>query len=158
MIDDRELKRNYVAGLIRVLIVEDHDDYREFVSSLIQSRSEFQVISEVADGTEAVRIAAELRPDLILLDIGLPGLNGLEAARRILQRNPGSRIVFVSQEVSGDIVTEAFKIGALGYVVKIDAASDLMAALNSVFRSKKFVSRSIANIECMESISACTAS
>lgn len=157
MIDDPELKGNYAAGLIRVLIVEDHDDYREFVSSLVQSRSEFEVISEVADGAEAVRTAAKLRPDLILMDIGLPKLNGLEAARRILQSYSGSKIVFVSQEASPDIVVEAFRIGAAGYVAKIDAAFDLMSAANCVLRGQKFMSRSIANLECNQSVLACTA-
>lgn len=89
---------------VRVLVVEDHEPYREFVLSALQTRPEFQVISQVADGAEAVQNAGELQPDLILLDIGLPGLNGFEAARRILHQCPASKILFLTQENSDEFV------------------------------------------------------
>lgn len=129
---------------VRVLVVEDHEPYREFVLSALQARPEFQVISQVADGAEAVQSAEELQPDLILLDIGLPGLNGFEAARRILHQCPASKILFLTQEKSDEFVFEAFKIGASGYIVKTDAASDLLPGLDSVVSGKRFMSRSIA--------------
>ena len=84
----------------QVLVVEDNALYREFVLALVRTRPEFQVIAQAADGAEGVRIAEELRPDLILLDIGLPGLNGIEAARRILQLCPQWKILFVSQNIA----------------------------------------------------------
>jgi DNA-binding NarL/FixJ family response regulator len=132
-----------ITACIRVFVVEDHAPYREFIMSVVQSRSELQVIAQAADGTEAVRIAEELRPDLILLDIGLPGLNGIEAARRILPLSPQSKILFVSQESSQELVSEALSTGASGYVLKADAGSELMAAVNCVLLGEKFMSSSI---------------
>ena len=132
------------TGIVRVLIVEDHDAYREYVSSVVQERPDLRVVSQVADGMQALRTAEQLQPNLIMLDIGLPGLNGIEVARRILRLCPDSRILFVSQESSDEVVTEAFSTGALGYVTKGDAGSELMAAVDSVLPGEKFTSRSIA--------------
>ena len=125
-------------------MVEDQAPYREFIMSVIESSPEFQVIAQAADGTEAVRIAEELRPDLILLDIGLPGLNGIDAARRILQLCPQSKVLFVSQESSREVVLGALDTGAVGYVLKADAGSELMVGISSVLSGEKFVSTSIA--------------
>src|SRR5579863_2131726 len=133
-------------AFVRVLIVEDHDPYREFLSSVIRKRPEFRVISQAADGVQAVRIAEELRPDLILLDIGLPGLNGIEAARRILRLCPDSKILFVSQESTEEIVLEALSTGANGYLLKTDVASELMAAISSVLMGERFMSMSIGRV------------
>src|SRR5262252_9383881 len=99
-----------------------------------------QVIVEVMDGLEAVRQAQELRPDLILLDIGLPSLNGIAAARQIHKLSPDSKILFISQEMSADFVQEALGTGASGYIVKIDAISELNLALEAILRGEKFVS------------------
>src|ERR1700746_1045842 len=108
------------ACSIRVLVVEDYPDFRRFIISALQSRAELQVICEVADGAEAVRKARELQPELILLDIGLPSLNGIEAARQIRKLSPNSKILFVSENRYSEIVEEALRLGALGYVVKSD--------------------------------------
>ena len=102
-----------------------------------------QVISEASDGLEAVQKAQGLQPDLILLDIGLPKLNGIEAARRILQYAPETKILFMSQERSSDIVEEALRTGAGGYVVKSEATTDLLPAVEAVLRGKQFVSASL---------------
>jgi DNA-binding NarL/FixJ family response regulator len=106
---------------LRVLLVEDFEPFRRFTRTTLQT--ELQIIAEVSDGLEAVSMAAELHPDLILLDIGLPGLNGIEAARQIRKLSPESKIVFVSQESSGDVIEEAMNSGAFGYVVKAHAAT-----------------------------------
>ena len=129
---------------IRVLVVEDQAPYREFVLSVVHSSPEFQIIAQADDGAEAVRIAEELRPDLILLDIGLPGLNGIDAARRILQLCPQSKILFVSQESSPEVVSGALRTGAIGYVLKADAGSELMEGINRVLLGERFMSSSIA--------------
>ena len=129
---------------IRVLIVDDFEQWRRFYCSMIQQRSEFQVICEVSDGLEAVDVARRLQPDLILLDIGLPTLNGIEAARRIREVSAASRILFVSENRSIDIVEEALSTGAAGYVVKSDAAGQLLHAVNEVLEGKRFVSDSLA--------------
>jgi DNA-binding NarL/FixJ family response regulator len=128
---------------IRVLVVEDHGDWRKLVRLLFQIRPEWQVICEVSDGLEAVKKAEELKPDLILLDIGLPKLNGIKAARRIRQLSPNSKIVFLSMDNSLDTVQVALGTGALGYVYKAYAQSDLPPAVEAALRGERFVSSGI---------------
>ena len=132
------------ARSIRVLVAEDYPPFRRFLASTIQNRPELQIICEVEDGPEAVQKAEALQPELVLLDIGLPRLNGIEAARRIRKLSPNSKILFVSQESSADIVQAALDTGAGGYVVKADAGRDLVAALDAVLRGQTFVSTSLA--------------
>jgi len=108
---------------VRVLVVDDYAPFRRLVCSTLSKRSELQIVAEVSDGLEAVHKAEELQPDLIVLDIGLPTLNGIEAARRIRKLSPKSKILFVSQESSADVVQESLGLGALGYVVKAQAGS-----------------------------------
>ena len=123
-----------------VLVVEDFERFRRFITSTLQTRLGLRVISEVSDGLEAVRKAEELQPDLVVLDIGLPSLNGIEAARRIRKLSPSSKIIFLSQESSSDVVHEALSLGALGYVVKAHAGNELLAAVDAVLQGKQFVS------------------
>jgi DNA-binding NarL/FixJ family response regulator len=111
----------------------------------LQKQPELQVIGEVSDGLEAVQKAQELQPDLILLDIGLPSLNGLEVARRIGKVSPASRILFVSENRSADIAEEALSTGASGYVVKSDAGSELLPAVKAVLEGRRFISASLAS-------------
>ena len=133
-------KGRYSVPLIRVLVVEDFAPFRQFICSTLEKRRELQVICEVSDGLEAVQKAEELKPDLILLDIGLPALNGIEAARRIRNLVPEAKIIFVSQESSADVMQEALSLGAWGYVVKTRAGSDLLPAVEAVLLEKQFVS------------------
>ena len=132
-----------MPSILRILVVEDFEPYRRAITSIVRNRGEFQIICEVSDGLEGVLRAAELRPDLVLLDIGLPKLNGIEAARRIRDLVPQSKVVFLSQESSPEIVRAAFGLGAWGFVVKSDGGSELLAALSSVLRGEKFVSSSL---------------
>jgi DNA-binding NarL/FixJ family response regulator len=106
---------------VRALVVDDYEPFRRFICSTLRKRPELRIVGEVSDGLEAVQRAEELQPDLIVLDIGLPSLNGIEAARRIRKLSPKSKILFVSQESSADVVQEALSLGALGYVVKAHA-------------------------------------
>ena len=129
---------------MRVIVVEDHEKWRHFFSAALQKQPEVQVIGEVSDGLEAVQKAQELQPDLILLDIGLPTLNGIEAARRIREVSPTSKILFVSENRSPDIAEEALGTGAGGYVVKSDARSELLPAVKAVLEGKRFISASLA--------------
>jgi DNA-binding NarL/FixJ family response regulator len=135
---DRE-KAGVCVPRLRVLVVEDNEPFRRFVCATLKERQELQVICEVSDGLEAVRKAEELQPNLIVLDIGLPTLNGIEAARRIRKLAPESKILFLTQESSVDVVQEALGLGALGYVVKSHAGSELLAALQAVCQGKQFV-------------------
>ena len=128
------------SSVVRVLVVEDFVLFRRFISSTLGKRQDLQVICEVADGLEAVQKVEELKPDLILLDIGLPTLNGIEAARQIRKLAPESKIIFVSQESSADVVQEALRLGAWGYVVKTRAGVDLLAAVEAVLEGRQFVS------------------
>jgi CheY-like chemotaxis protein len=123
----------------RVLVVEDSEPFRRFICSTLREIPELQIVGEVADGLEAVRRAEELQPDLIVLDIGLPSLNGIEASRRIRKLSGLSRILFVSQESSADVVHEALGTGARGYVVKTDAGRELLEAVDAVLRGQQFV-------------------
>ena len=125
---------------VRVLVVDDYEPFRRFVCSTLGRRPDLQVIGEASDGLEAIQKAEELQPDLIVLDIGLPALNGIEAARRIRKLSPESKILFVSQESCADAVQEALSLGAAGYVFKTQAGSELLAAVDAVLQGKQFVS------------------
>ena len=125
---------------VGVLVVEDFDPFRQFVCSTLGKRPELEIVGEASDGLEAVYKAEELQPDLILLDIGLPSLNGIEAAQRIRKLSPRSEILFVSQESSVDVVQEALSLGAAGYIAKVDAGSDLLAAVAAVRQGRQFIS------------------
>jgi DNA-binding NarL/FixJ family response regulator len=123
-----------------VLVVEDFEPFRRFVCSTLGDGSDVQIVAEVSGGLDAVQQAQELQPDLILLDIGLPRLNGIEVARQIRKLSPQSKILFVSQESSADVIEEAMRSGGMGYVNKAQAASDLLAAVEAVREGRKFVS------------------
>jgi len=128
------------AAAVRVLVVEDFEPFLQFISSTLAKRRDLQVIGEVSDGLETVQKAVELEPDLILMDIGLPSLNGIEAARQIRKLVPESKIIFLSGECSADVVQEALSLGAWGYIVKT-RGTDLLAAVDAVILGKRFVSR-----------------
>ena len=122
----------------QILSVDDFEPYRLFVVSLLHERSDLKVICGVSNGLEAVQKAQELKPDLILMDIGLPGLNGIEAARRIRTLTPDSKIIFLTQESSPEVVREAVILGASGYVLKSQAETDLLIAVDAVLQGKRF--------------------
>jgi DNA-binding NarL/FixJ family response regulator len=124
---------------IRILIADDYENWRRQVRILLQARPEWQIICDVSDGDEAVRKAEELQPDLILLDVGLPKLNGIDAARRIRQLSPASKILFMSTDNSEDVVELAMSTDAYGYVYKARAQSELLPAIDAVLRGEHFV-------------------
>jgi DNA-binding NarL/FixJ family response regulator len=131
------------SQLFRVLVVDDFEPWRHFVSSMLLEKPELLVVGEASDGLEAVHMAAELKPDLILLDIGLPHLDGIEAAVRVRQLSPSSKIIFLSQNNDLDIVRAALGTGAQGYVYKIDFGREFLPAIEAVLRGKQFVSSSL---------------
>jgi DNA-binding NarL/FixJ family response regulator len=125
----------------RVLVVEDSEPFRKIICSTLGKRPELQIVGEASDGLEAVQKAEELQPDLILLDIGLPTLNGIEVARRIRELSPQSRILFVTQDSSVHVVQAALAEGAKGYVVKMDSRRELLTGVDAVLRGEQFVGR-----------------
>ena len=125
---------------MRVLVVEDFAPFLQIIRSSLAEMPDVQVIGEVADGLEAVQKAELLEPDLVLLDIGLPTLNGIDAARQIRRLAPASKIIFLSQESDSDVVHEALKLGAWGFVAKTRTASDLPAAVDAFLEGRQFVS------------------
>jgi len=131
-------------ALLRTLIVEDNEDFCCFLRLTLQEKTQCQVIAQASDGLEAVQQAEELQPELILLDIGLPRLNGIEAARRIRKVAPSSKMLFVSQNSSVEIVEAALQAGALGYLLKSDAA-EFPIAVETVVEGKQFVCASLAS-------------
>jgi len=131
-------------SIIRVLVVDDFLPWWRFVASMLQEQPRLRIVGVASDGLEGVQKARELQPDLILLEIGLPTLNGIEAARRIRKLSPKSKILFVSENRSWDSVEEALRTGAGGYVVKSDAAGELLSAVEAVLEGKRFVSAGLA--------------
>jgi DNA-binding NarL/FixJ family response regulator len=125
---------------VRILLVEDFEPFRNLIRILLEAKPHLQVIAEVADGQEAVRQAAELHPALILLDIGLPSLNGLEVARQVRELSPDSKILFVTQESSPEFVQEALSLGSSGFVTKARVTNDLVLAVETVLSGGTFVS------------------
>src|SRR4029077_20733688 len=129
----------------QILVVDDFLPWQHFVSVVLQGESDLQIISSVTDGLEAVRKAKEIRPDLILMDLSLPVMNGIDAARQIRAHSPGTKVLFVSGHADSDLIQAAFDVGACGYVLKSDSYSDLIAGIRSVLLGQPFVSRSLTN-------------
>src|SRR5207253_1624670 len=140
-----------LEGSTSILVVHDYEPWRRFVSTTLQKQPKLQVIGEALDGLEAVQKAQQLQPDLILLDIGLPTLNGIEAARRIREVSPKSKILFVSENRSRDIAEECLRIGAIGYVVKSGAGAELLPALKAALEGRRFLSASLAGRNAVDS-------
>jgi DNA-binding NarL/FixJ family response regulator len=134
---------------VRILIVDDYEPWRRAMRSILRQQKDLEVICESSDGLEAVQKSAELQPDVVLLDIGLPNLDGLEAARQIRKVSAGSRILFLTMQDSPQVAQEALMIGALGFVVKLDAVSDLLLAVNTVMRNQRFVPRRLSPMPWM---------
>jgi DNA-binding NarL/FixJ family response regulator len=128
---------------LRTLVVEDHKGFLDHICSALREQRDLEIVGEIQNGLEAVERAATLQPDLIILDIGLPGLNGLEAARRIRTLSPGAKIIFLTLESSPEIVNEAFRLGAWGYVLKATFARDLPGAVEALMNGKKFASKGV---------------
>ena len=128
---------------IRVLLVDDHAVARRGIRSVLSNNANLDVVCEAADGEEAVNKAEELHPAIILLDITLPGISGIQAARLIRASSPESRIIFLSQHDSIQIAKDALSVGAQGYVVKSDAGRDLLTAIEAVNEGRTFVSRTL---------------
>lgn len=130
--------------MIRILIADDHQMLREGLASLLSAEPDFEIVGQAGDGREAVRMADELRPDIALLDITMPEMNGIEAARRICRDIPGVRVIALSMHSENRFVTEMFQAGAGGYVLKMGEFEELAEAVRTVASGGSFVSSQVA--------------
>jgi DNA-binding NarL/FixJ family response regulator len=135
--------------LVRVLVVDDYEPWRRFFCSTLRKRPEFEIVAEASDGLEAVERAEQLQPDLILLDIGLPTMSGIEAARRIRELSRKSKILFASDDRSPYVAREGLSTGAVGYLVKLDAVKELLPAVETVLQGEIFISASLGGQDFM---------
>ena len=130
----------------RVLVVEDHAPFRSMICKLLRQRMDVDIVGEANNGLDAIRQAETLRPDVVVLDIGLPSLNGLDVAGRLRTLIPNAKLMFVTIESSLDVVEQAFSIGAHGYVYKPRALRDVLPVLDAIVRGGRFVSGGLARI------------
>ena len=137
--------RKLRMSVTQILVVDDFLPWQHFVSVMLQGESDLQIISSVTDGLQAVRKAKEIRPDLILMDLSLPVMNGIDATRQIRAHSPGTKVLFLSEHRDSDLIQTAFDVGACGYVLKSDSYSDLIAGIRAVLLGQPFVSRSLTN-------------
>src|SRR5215510_8724008 len=125
----------------RILIVDDFEPWRRLMAVMLEKQPGFQVVGEASNGLEALWQAKDLQPEIIVMDIDLPGLDGLEAARRIRTLSANSKIMFVSENDSVETAQSAFHAGAVGYIIKSDAGLELLIALHDIVAGKRYVSR-----------------
>jgi DNA-binding NarL/FixJ family response regulator len=137
--------RRLGMSVTHVLVVDDFVPWHRFVSRLFDSESDLQISSVAIDGLDAVQKAKELQPELILMDLSLPGMNGIAATRQILVYSPRSKVLFVSEHRDSEVIQAAFEAGACGYVLKSDANSDLILGIRTILLGQPFVSRSLTN-------------
>jgi CheY-like chemotaxis protein len=128
------------ASFVRILVVDDFTPWQLFVQTFLGQDPNLSIIAFASDGLEAVQKAGELEPDLILMDIRLPGLSGIEAALQIQELAPQSAILFLSQDSDPDVVHAALSAGGRGYILKSKVARDLVAGVEAVLGGKSFVS------------------
>jgi DNA-binding NarL/FixJ family response regulator len=121
-------------------VVDGFEPWRRFASSTLRKKAGLQVVGEASDGLEAFQKAVELEPDLILMGIGVPSVNGIEAAHRIREMVPEAKIIFLSEEPSFDVVQKAMSLGASAFVIKTMAACELLTVVENVLAGMKFVS------------------
>jgi two-component system, NarL family, nitrate/nitrite response regulator NarL len=144
--------RNPSRTLVRILVVDDHEPFRRFLHLKLQQRPELQIVGEASDGLEGVQKAKDLQPDLILLDIGLPRLNGIEAAHRIMKFSPNANILFISQENDAAVIAAATGNGAKGFVRKLNVNRELLPAIEAVLRGEHITSTGVTQRESASSV------
>jgi CheY-like chemotaxis protein len=138
------------VAAVRVLLVDDFEPCRDLVSLVLKQQPGYAIVAEVGNGLEAVQKAEELKPDLVVLDVGLPELNGIEVARRIVRCSPATTILFLTGNHDTEVAREALRAGAQGYVHKFDLIVELGLAVKAVLSGGKFLSRRLRNRDLIE--------
>lgn len=133
-------------GTLRILLADDHTVVRQGLRKVLEERPDWQVVAEAGDGREAVRLAEQHKPDVAVVDVAMPLLNGIETTRQIAKRVPGTRILILSMHADEAYVTQVLKAGAIGYLLKDSADVDLLQAVSAVSQGKSFFSPSIARL------------
>ncbi len=131
-------------GVLRIMVADDHEVVRKGLVALLQAQPDWQVCGEAGDGREAVEKAIQLKPDILILDIGMPSLNGLEATRQILKTIPNARVLILTLHDSDQVVREVLNAGARGFLLKSDAARDLVAAVEALRHDKTYFTSKVA--------------
>jgi len=132
--------------MIKILIADDHGVVAEGLKHLVEAQPDMQVVATVGDGRKAVRVARELAPDVVLMDLSMPELNGADATRAILEREPKCRVIVLSMYSDREYVRRALKAGAAGYVVKRSAAKEVVEAIRAVFGGGRYLSPRVADV------------
>jgi DNA-binding NarL/FixJ family response regulator len=130
-------------SVIRILVVDDWPEWQRFLQTKLAAECDFQIVGLANNGLEGVGQAAELQPDVVLMDLNMPVLNGLDATRRIREISPRSRVLFLSENRSDDVIWAAFESGAEGYILKSDSGSDLVAGIQALLENRQFLSSSL---------------
>lgn len=133
---------------LRILIGDDHTLFRQGIRKILEEKPEWEVVAEAGDGREVVRLALADTPDVALLDIGMPLLNGIEATRQIAKRSPDTRVLIVSMHRADAYVAQALKAGAKGFLLKDSAGKDLIQAISAVAAGKSYFSPAVAELMC----------
>ena len=131
---------------IRILIADDHEVVRDGVRALLEKQADMLVVGEAADGREAARLADELEPDVVVMDVGMPNLNGIDATRRILAAHPQMAVVILSMHQDESYVLRSLKAGAKGYLLKESLRSDVLEAIRAVSQGRSFLTRKISRM------------
>ena len=131
---------------LRILVADDHEVVRRGLCSLLESQPGWQVCGEASDGRDLLKKASELRPDIIVIDVAMPNLNGLEATRQILKANPKAKVLVLTLHDSDRLIHEVLTAGASGFVLKSDAARDLVAAVESLRQNKTYFTSKVASM------------
>jgi len=138
-----EDKENVQMGKIKVLVADDHTILRQGIKALLENQEGIEVVGEAKDGREAIKVTEELLPDVIMMDIAMPGLNGLEATRRIKKKFPKMKVLVLTMYANEEYIFQILNAGANGYLVKETAFQDLISAIKAVYRGESFMSPSI---------------
>jgi two-component system, NarL family, response regulator NreC len=131
---------------LRILLADDHTIVRQGIRKILEAQADWEVVAEAGDGREAVRRALELKPDIAVLDIGMPLLNGIEATSQIVRRAPQTRVIILSMHPNEAYITRALQAGARGYLLKDSAGDDLIRAVTLVDEGKSFFSPAVAKV------------